>query len=407
VQSEKVNSDVPKVGPVAGVCRDVRTRPYAREEAVKVDRSRKNKGGSRRSEASGMTEIMKKRSDKIGLPPGTLVHIGEKSARDFRINVIDYGHDQFVEKQMSTLEECISFDDPDLISWVDVEGLHEVDLIQQLGECQGFNPLMLEDIVNTDQRPKLEDFDEYLYIVLKMLNESGNDGIAVEQVSLVVGTNFVISFQEGLDGDPFGPVRERLRGGKGKIRAMGADYLAYALIDAVVDGYFGVLERVGERIEDLEEEVVMTPEPETVRRIHHLKREMIVLRKALWPLREVIGAMERRESPLISEPVTIYLRDVYDHTIQAIDAVEAYRDILSGLLDIYLSSLSNRMNEIMKFLTIIGTIFMPLTFIAGIYGMNFQNIPEYHWKWGYQICLLVMLAIVGAMVFYFKRRKWL
>ena len=354
-----------------------------------------------------MPGIMKKRSEKIGLPPGTLVHIGEKSSRDIRLNVIDYGRDQFVEKELTSLGECFNFDDSGLISWIDLEGLHDLELIQQLGDCQGFNPLMLEDIVNTDQRPKLEDFDDYLYIVLKMLSERENGDLAVEQISLVVGANFVMSFQEGLDGDPFGPVRERIRGGEGKIRAMGADYLAYALIDAVVDGYFGVLERVGERIEELEEEVIMTPDPETVRRIHHLKREMILLRKALWPLREVISALERRESPLISEPVTIYLRDVYDHTIQAIDAVEAYRDILSGLLDIYLSSLSNRMNEIMKFLTVIGTIFMPLTFIAGIYGMNFQDIPEYHWKWGYQICLLVMLAIVGAMIFYFKRRKWL
>jgi magnesium transporter len=377
---------------------------------MKVERPRKNKGGSRSSKTAGMPEIMKNRSEKIGLPPGTLVHIGEKSARDIRINVIDYGPDRCEEKTITALDECFYFADSELISWIDVEGLHEVELIQQMGECQGFNPLMLEDIVNTDQRPKLEDFDTYLYIVLKMLSERENGEIAVEQVSLVVGANFVISFQEGLGGNAFGPIRERIKAGKvgkGKIRSMGADYLAYALIDAVVDGYFGVLERLGERIEDLEEEVVMTPEPETVRRIHHLKREMIVLRKALWPLREVISAMERRESSLISEPVTIYLRDVYDHTIQAIDAVEAYRDILSGLLDIYLSSLSNRMNEIMKFLTIVGTIFMPLTFIAGIYGMNFQNIPEYHWQWGYQICLLVMLAIAGVMVFYFKRRKWL
>ena len=242
---------------------------------------------------------------------------------------------------------------------------------------------MLEDIVNTDQRPKLEDFDDYLYIVVKMLHGRENDGIGVEQISLVVGANFIISFQEGLEGDSFATVRERVKSGKGKIRTMGPDYLAYALIDAVVDGYFVVLEKVGERIEDMEEEVVATPSSETVRKIHRLKREMITLRKALWPLREVIGALERRESPLISEPVTVYLRDVYDHTIQAIDAVEAYRDILAGLLDVYLSSLSNRMNEIMKFLTIIGTNFIPLTFIAGLYGMNFQYMPELHWRWGY------------------------
>jgi magnesium transporter len=352
-------------------------------------------------------KIIKERSKKVGLPPGTLVHIGEKSDREIRIKVLDYSPGQCEEKEIKGLQECFYFADTSLISWIDVEGLHEVELIQQLGECQGFNPLMLEDIVNTDQRPKLEDFDDYLYIVIKMLHEKENGDIAVEQVSLVVGANFVISFQEGLEGDAFGPVRERIRSGKGKIRTMGTDYLAYALIDAVVDGYFGVLERVGERIDELEEEVVASPAPETVRAIHRLKREMIVLRKALWPLREVISSLERRESPLISEPVTVYLRDVYDHTIQAIDAVEAYRDILAGLLDVYLSSISNRLNEIMKFLTIVGTIFLPLTFIAGVYGMNFKNMPELNWQWGYFACLLLMLAVSVGMLYYFKRKKWL
>jgi len=354
-----------------------------------------------------MPGILKKRAGKAGLPPGTLVHIGEKSDREIRIKVLDYGPDRCVEKEIAGIEECFYFAEPSVISWIDMEGLHEVELIQKLGDCQGFNPLMLEDIVNTDQRPKLEDFGDYLYIVVKMLSEGSDGGIAVEQLSLVLGANFLISFQEGLDGDPFGPIRDRLKGGKGKIRTMGADYLAYALIDAVVDGYFGVLERIGERIEDLEEEVVSAPSPDTVRRIHHLKRQMIVLRKVLWPLREVIGALERRESSLVSEPVTIYLRDVYDHTIQAIDAVEAYRDILAGLLDVYLSSISNRLNEIMKFLTIIGTIFLPLSFIAGLYGMNFKNMPELGWEWGYPACLLLMSAISVGMLFFFKRRKWL
>lgn len=358
------------------------------------------------SGTAGMTRIMKNRSKKVGLPPGTLVHIGEQSDRQIRIKVIDYSPDRFEEKEISGLQDCFYFADSSVRSWIDVEGLHEVELIQQLGECQGFNPLMLEDIVNTDQRPKLEDYDDYLYIVIKALHERPNNSIAVEQISLVVGANFVISFQEGLEGDAFGQVRERIRSGKGKIRAMGSDYLAYGLIDSVVDGYFGVLERLGERIEDMEEEVVSSPSPETVRKIHRLKRETIVLRRALWPLREVVAALER-ESHLISESVTLYLRDVYDHTVQAIDTVETYRDILSGLLDVYLSSLSNRMNEIMKFLTIIGTIFIPLTFIAGVYGMNFQNMPELHWKWGYLACLLLMFAIAIVMLSYFKRKKWL
>ena len=354
-----------------------------------------------------MAKIIKKRSKKMGLPPGTLVHIGEESGREISVRIIAYDRDRCDERETNELAQCFSFAGSPGVTWVNVEGLHEIELIRKIGECQGFHPLMLEDIVNTDQRPKLEDYDDYLYIVVKMLNSNEKGETATEQISLVVGPNFVISFQEGLDGDSFEPVRERIRGGKGKIRSMGADYLAYALLDAVVDGYFGVLERLGERIEELEEEVVAAPSPDTVRSIHGLKREMILLRKALWPLREVIGALERRESPLISEPITIYLRDVYDHTIQAIDAVEAYRDILSGLLDVYLSSISNRLNEIMKFLTIIGTIFLPLTFIVGLYGMNFQNMPELHWRYGYQACLFVMLAIAVVMLFYFKRKKWL
>ncbi|HEU0265180.1 MAG TPA: magnesium/cobalt transporter CorA [Geobacterales bacterium] len=359
------------------------------------------------SRRNGMTKVIKPRSQKVGLPPGTLVHIGEKSDREIRIKVMDFAPGKAEEKEITGLNECFYFADPSIVSWIDVEGLHEVELIEQLGECQGFSPLMLEDIVNTDQRPKLETFDDYLYIVIKMLNEQEDDEITMEQVSLVLGKNFLLSFQEGLEGDAFGPVRDRIRSGKGRIRSMGADYLAYALIDAVVDGYFSVLERVGERIEELEEEVVASPTPETMRKIHHLKREMIVLRKALWPLREMIASLQRRESPLISETVTIYLRDVHDHVIQAIDAVEAYRDILSGLLDIYLSSISNRLNEVMKFLTIIGTIFLPLTFIAGVYGMNFHNLPEVRWEWGYYYSLALMLVIALAMLVYFKRRKWL
>ena len=354
-----------------------------------------------------MAKIIKKRSKKHGLPPGTLVHIGERSGREISVGIIGYDRDRCDERETTDLAECFTFADRPGVTWVNVEGLHEVELIRKMGECQGFHPLMLEDIVNTDQRPKLEDYDDYLYIVLKMLTSQPSGEVSAEQISLVVGKNFVITFQEGLRGDPFEPVRERVRGGKGKIRTMGADYLAYSLLDAVVDGYFGVLERVGERIEELEEEVVYVASPDTVRSIHRLKREMILLRRALWPLREVIGALQRRESPLISEPVTIFLRDVYDHTIQAIDAVEAYRDILSGLLDIYLSSLSNRMNEIIKFLTIIGTIFIPLTFIAGVYGMNFQHMPELYWRWGYPAIMLLMLLVTVSMLVYFKRRKWL
>ncbi len=351
--------------------------------------------------------VRRDRSVKSGLPPGTLVHIGEKSDREIRISVMDYGAAECEEKELTSLKECFYFADPERVCWINVEGLHEVEMIQQLGDCQGLHPLVLEDIVNTEQRPKLDDYGDYLYIVLKMLRDGGAGRIVTEQVSLILGSHVVISFQEGVVGDVFNPLRERLRAGKGRLRTMGPDYLVYALIDAVVDNYFVVLEEVGERIEALEEAVMTEPRPETVREIHRLKRDMILLRKAVWPLREVLAALERRESALVSEAVVVYLRDVYDHTIQVIDSIETSRDMLSGMLDIYLSSMSNRMNEIMKFLTVIGTIFIPLTFIVGLYGMNFPNMPELHWPWGYPAVLLLMAVIALGMLTYFKRKRWL
>jgi magnesium transporter len=354
-----------------------------------------------------MAKILKGRSAKSGLPPGTLVHIGDKSDREIKITVMDYHEGGCEEKEIKALKECFYYTDTDIVSWIDVEGLHEIEIIRQVGDCQGLHPLVLEDILNTDQRPKLEDFGDYLYIVLKMLRNGAGGEIVSEQVSLILGSNFVISFQEGMEGDVFNPVRERLRNGKGRIRGMGADYLAYSIMDAIIDNYFVVLEQVGERIEELEVKVLTDPRPETARQIHRLKRDMIFLRKAVWPLREVIGALERRESKLVTEQVVVYLRDLYDHTIQVIDTIEASRDMLAGMLDIYLSSISNRMNEIMKFLTIIGTIFIPLTFIVGVYGMNFQNMPELHWQWGYFYCLGLMVAVTVFLLVYFKRKKWL
>ena len=354
-----------------------------------------------------MGRVVKVRSVKSGLLPGTLVHIGEKIDREIKITVTDYNEALCEEKEINALKECFYHTDPSIISWINVEGLHEIEVIQQVGECEGLHPLVLEDILNTDQRPKLEDFGEYLYIVLKMLRKGEGTDIATEQVSLILGVNFVISFQEGIKGDVFDPIRERIRNGKGKLRSMGADYLAYSLMDAIVDNYFVVLEATEERIEQLEEEVMVSPSAETVRKLHKLKRDMIFLRKAVWPLREVLSAMTRRESKLISDQVALYLRDVYDHVIQVIDIVEASRDILSGMLDIYLSSMSNRLNEVMKFLTVIGTIFMPLTFLVGVYGMNFEYLPELEWHYGYYAVWIFMVALSAAMILYFKRKRWL
>lgn len=360
-----------------------------------------------------MSKMIRKRSKKVGLPPGTLVHVGERKAESVRIIIIDYNEQNFEEKQVEKIEECFPFKTTSSVSWINIDGLHEVEVIEKLGRQFELHPLILEDILNTGQRPKLEDFDKYIFIVLKMLSYDGEkESIEAEQVSLVLGRNFVISFQERI-GDVFEQIRNRIRNAKGRIRKMGPDYLCYALMDAVVDNYFAILEKVGEKIESMEEKLVADPSEKTLQDIHKLKREMIFLRKSVWPLRELISGLQRIESSLINESTGVYLRDVYDHTIQVIDTVESFRDMISGMLDIYLSSISNKMNAVMKVLTIIATIFIPLTFIAGIYGMNFNpekspfNMPELNWYWGYPAIGLVMVVIVFVMLIYFRKKKWL
>ena len=354
-----------------------------------------------------MQKLIKKRSKKAGLPPGTLIHIGEKRAETPKITVMDYDEAHFQEKEIRTIEECLLFKDIPTVTWFNIDGLHQVEILEKLGECYGFHPLVLEDILNTDQRPKMEDYGDYLYIVLRMLNYNDKRSeIDTEQISLILGPNFIFSFQER-EGDVFDPVRERIRNGKGRIRKMGADYLAYTLLDSIVDNYFIIMEKLGEKIEYLEEKLVTHPIPETLQTIHQLKREMIFFRKAVWPLREVISGLERGELAMIKEPTRVYVRDVYDHTIQVIDTIETFRDMVSGMLDIYLSSVSNRLNAVMKVLTIIATIFMPLTFLAGIYGMNFKYMPELEWRWGYPMVWLIVVGISVFMLIYFKKKRWL
>jgi magnesium transporter len=354
-----------------------------------------------------MPKLIKKRSKKAGLPPGTLIHIGEKKSETPKITIIDYDEASYQEKEIKTIEECLLFKDKPTVTWMNVDGLHQIEILEKIGECYGLHPLVMEDILNTDQRPKMEDYGDYIYIVLKMLDQrnKGNE-VITEQISFILGPNFVFSFQEK-EGDVFDPIRERIRTNKGRIRKMGVDYLAYSLLDSIVDNYFIILEKLSEKIEYLEDKLVTRPTPETLQTIHHLKREMIFLRKAVWPLREVISGLERNESPLIKESTRIYLRDIYDHTIQAIDTIETFRDMVSGMLDIYLSSVSNRLNSVMKVLTIIATIFMPLTFLAGIYGMNFKYMPELEWRWGYPAVWLIMTGIGVLMLVYFKKKNWL
>jgi magnesium transporter len=354
-----------------------------------------------------MLGSMKKASRKPGLAPGTLVHVGEKKIEKVRIRTIDYDETTLEERELEAIDDCLPYIDKPTVTWINIDGLHDVDVIEKIGKNFGLHPLVLEDILHTDQRPKLEDFDDYVFIIAKMLSyDEEEHQLKTEQFSLILGPNYVITFQERV-GDVFEPVRERLRKGKGRIRKRPPDYLAYALIDAVVDHYFFVLEKIGERVESLEEELMTNPTTETLQIIHHLKRELISMRKSVWPLRELIGSLERGESRLFEEKTTVFLRDVYDHTIQVIDTVETLRDMVSGMLDVYLSSVSNRMNEVMKVLTIIATIFIPMTFIAGIYGMNFEFMPELKWHYGYHLVWVIIIAIAIIMLFYFRRKKWL
>ncbi len=336
-------------------------------------------------------------SDEAGAAPVDNVHI----------SVFTYSEDDCTEREAATAEEACAPPEPGRVTWINVDGVHDVKLIEKIGECFGLHPLLLEDIANTEQRPKTEDYGEVVFTTLKMLcpDEPGRPA-RIEQISLVLGRQFVLSFQERA-GDVFDPVRDRLRRGKGRVRKAGADYLAYALLDAVVDGYFLVLERVGEELEGLEEEVADNPTPETAGRIREMKRRSLRSRKAVWPLREVVGVLARGELDLITPETIPYLRDVYDHTIQVVDTVETFRDVISGMRDTYLTVLSTRMNEVMKVLTIIATIFIPLTFVAGLYGMNFEFMPELKWRWAYPSALALMLAIAVVMLVYFKKKRWL
>ncbi len=354
-----------------------------------------------------MSRLVKRSSKKAGLPPGTLVHIGEKVTEKTRISLVEYDGQGFQEKELKDLETCYLFPPEPAVTWVNVVGIQQVEVLEKVGSCFVVHPLALEDVLNTEQRPKVEDYGEDLFIVVKLISyNERKDEIESEQISLILRPNALLSFQEK-EGDDFAAVKERLRAGKGRLRKMGADYLAYTLLDIVVDQYFVVLEKLGERIEVLEGKLLADPSTATLQKIQRLKKEMLLLRKWVWPLREVISGLERGEFPGIQESTRIYLRDVYDHTIQVMDSIEIYRDMLSGMLDIYLSSLNNRMSAVMKVLTIIATVFMPLTFLAGVYGMNFKYMPELDWPWGYPLILGVMGLVAILMLTLFRRKKWL
>jgi len=347
------------------------------------------------------------RAKKAGLAPGTPVFLGERKQDRVKIEIISYSRDRLEENPNATINDCLRERSGPGVTWINVCGIHDVELIQALADRFGLHPLTTEDIVNANQRPKAEDFDGYLFAALRMLTyDEKSQAIESENVSLVIGEGYLISFQER-EGDVLDPLRERIRAGKGMIRSAKSAYLAYRIMDAMVDEYFVAIEKLGDYIEDLDELILSDPVPEQMRELHRLKREVLFLRKAVWPLREEIAAIEKSESKLIGPPARLYLRDLYDHTIQIIDMIETYRDIIGGMHDTYLSSLSNRMNEVMKVLTIIATIFIPLTFIAGIYGMNFEFMPELKWPAGYFLVLGVMAVIAAGMLVFFRKKKWL
>lgn len=348
---------------------------------------------------------MTAKTQNIGAPPGTLFYNGEKRSDRIKITLIEYNESEYFEEEYYDLSDCLQHVKPNMVKWINVDGIHKTEVIEAIGKLYNIHALTLEDIVHVDQRPKYEDYEHYVFAVMKMISYTTE--VKSEQLAIILLENTVISFQEPNGGDAFDIIRTRLRTAKGRVRKLGADYLAYALMDAVVDCYFTAIEKIGDKIEEIEEEIIGNSDNKTLLELYHLKREMIYLRKQVWPMRDMINNMIRSETELIKTSSDIYLRDLSDHVTRIIDTVETYRDLLSGIMDIYLSTNANKMNEVMKVLTIMSSVFIPVTFIAGVYGMNFENMPELKSTWGYFITWTVMLTIILGMLYYFKRKKWL
>lgn len=353
-----------------------------------------------------MIRLIRKKAKKPGLPPGTLVYTGLYPSQNVHIEMMDYDKDSFFDKKDVSLAECLELLKTPKNTWINIQGIQDVQTIQTIGSHFQLHPLIMEDIASASQRSKLDDYKENLYIVMRILKYNKEKEIVEdEQVSIILGSNYVISFLES-ENDIFFPIIKRLQSEESRIRNSGSDYLCYALIDCIVDHYFIILEQVDQNLENLEEELVHKPNTKTLIKIQSIKREISHLRKAIWPMREVISHFRRLESPLIHDSTKIYIQDVYDHTIQAIDTIESFRDIVAGMFDIYLSNINLRMNEIMKILTIVSTIFVPLTFLASIYGMNFEYMPELHSVWGYPVVLGVMATAATTMIYFFHRKGW-
>ena len=343
----------------------------------------------------------------IGLSPGTAVYVGSKPASELFIEVFDYSKDFIKEEQLNTIEDTYQYIDSTPVTWLNINGLNHTSEIEKIGKYCNLHPLIIEDIMNTHQRPKVDEYEDYQFVVLKMLYFDEDQNLIVEHISFVLGDDIVISFQES-NKDVFDEIRNRIRNGKGRIRTLGADYLLYALMDAVVDNYFNLIEAMGDKIEQLENKLFEARQESNISAdIQILKREILRIRRAVSPLREVVNRIEKSEHKLLTEKTGIYLRDLYDHVIQVSETIELYREMIWSLMDMYMTTISNKMNEVMKLLTIIATIFIPLTFLAGIYGMNFENIPELSFRYGYYILWGVMFSIFAGLIYYFKRKKWM
>jgi magnesium transporter len=339
-----------------------------------------------------------------GAPPGTIFYTGDHSGK-IKITLIEFNEQEFFEQEFYDLSECTTCLNENMIKWINVEGVHDVELIEKLGKMYNLHPLTLEDIVHIEQRPKFEDYDHYVLAILKMIMYDKK--AHAEQLSLILLKDTVISFQEPEGGDAFDIIRLRLRQAKGRVRKLGADYLFYALMDAVVDWYFVAIEKIGDRVSEIEEEIVHAPKTNSLEHLYRLKSEITYLRKQIWPVRDLVNNVTRSDSEFITDNTRLFLRDLQDHSTRIIDTVETYRDLLSGMMDIYLSNNANKMNEVMKVLTIMSSIFIPVTFIAGVYGMNFEFMPELHSPYGYAAVWIVMLGVMGGLIFYFKRKKWM
>jgi magnesium transporter len=364
----------------------------------------------RHTKVRNKPKYFERREEPAGTPPGTLLPPKIPRKEKVRITVIDFTRDDHTEFEAGSVEDCAKYKDTESVTWINIDGVDDVDILMKVGEYFGVHHLALEDIQDVGQRPKLEEYDDFYLIVLKLMEY--DQVMHSEQISMLLGKKYVITVQERV-GDCFDPIRERLRKNKGRIRSMGPDYLAYAIMDVITDELYPILERFGDRLEKMENAIVKDPDPKMLQVILQAKRDMLLLRRSIWPHRGILTKLMGEAVIIVQSDTKRYLRDCYDHTVQVIDMAETYRDLSSGLQDLYMSSISNRMNEVMKVLTIIATIFIPLSFIVGLYGMNFNpasgpfNMPELNWPYGYLFSWAIMIGMVTVMLIYFKRKKWL